>query len=75
MIEDEDKALILLSSISDKGYETFLLTLINRRIPLRYSEVITALVNRELRRKDKKCSSSDTPAKVLATSSDPIESL
>ena len=27
--EDEDKALILLSSLSDKGYQTFVLTLIN----------------------------------------------
>jgi len=29
VIDDEDKVLILLSSLSDVGYETFVLTLIN----------------------------------------------
>ena len=65
VIEDEDKMLILLSSLSDKGYETFVLTLINERTPLSYSEVITALVNLELRRKDKESSSSGTSAEVV----------
>ena len=45
VIEDEDKALILLNSLPDEGYEIFVLTLINRRIFLSYSEVTTALVN------------------------------
>ena len=45
--------MILLSSLSVEGYETFILTLINGRTSLSYSEVITALVNLELRRKDK----------------------
>jgi len=54
VIDEEDKALILLSSLPDKGYETFVLTLINGRTSLSYSEVTTALVNLELRRKDKK---------------------
>ena len=67
VIEDEDKALILLSSLPDEGYEIFVLTLINGRTPLSYSEVITALVNLELRRKDKECSTSETSAEVLTT--------
>jgi len=65
VIEDEDKPLILLSSLSDKRYEIFVLTLINGRTSLTYSEVMTALVNLELRRKDKECSSSDTLVDVL----------
>ena len=67
MIEDEHKALILLSSLSDKEYETFVLTFINGRTSLSYSEVITAPVNLELRRKDKKFSTSDTLAEILTT--------
>jgi len=51
VIVDEDKALILLSSLPDEGYETFVLTLINERISLSYSEMTTALVNIELRKK------------------------
>jgi len=45
--------LILLSSLPDEGYETFVLTLINGRTSLSYSEVTIALVNLKLRRKDK----------------------
>ena len=37
VIEDEDKVLdILLSSLPDEGYKTFVLALINRRTPLSY---------------------------------------
>jgi len=50
----------------DIRIETFVLTLINGRTFLSYSEVTTALVNLELRRKEKECSSSDTSAEVLA---------
>jgi len=64
-IEDEDKVLILLSSLPDEAYETFVLTLINKRISLSYNEVTAALVNLELRRKDKECYTSDTSAEVL----------
>jgi len=64
-IEDEDKALILLSSLPDERYETFVLILINGRTSLSYSEVTAALVNLELRRKDKVCSTSDTLAEAL----------
>ena len=53
VIDDEKKALILLSSLPDEGYETFVLILINRRTSLSYSEVTTALVNLELRRNNK----------------------
>ena len=53
VIKEEDKTLILLYSIPDEGYETFVLTLINERTSLKYSEFTTALVNLELRRKDK----------------------
>jgi len=42
VIDDEDKALILLSSLPDEGYETFVPTLINGRTSLSYSEVTTA---------------------------------
>ena len=49
VIKDEDKALILLSSLRNDDYETFVLTLINRKQSLRYNEVSTALVNHELR--------------------------
>ena len=66
VIEDEDKVLILLGSLPDERYETFVLTLINGRTSLSYNEVIIALVTLELRRKDKECSISDTSAEVLA---------
>ena len=65
VIDDEDKALILLNSLLDEGYETFVLILINGRTSLNHSGMITALVNLELRRKDKECSSSDTLVDVL----------
>jgi len=54
VIEEEDKALILLSSLPNEGDDTFVLTLINERTSLKYYEVTTALVNLGLRRKDKK---------------------
>jgi len=65
VILDEDKILILLSSLPDGRYETFVLNLINMRISLRYSEMTTVLMNLELRRKKKECSISDTSAEIL----------
>jgi len=65
VIDIEDKILILLSSLPDERYETFVLILINERTSLIYKKVTTALVNLELRRKDKECSISDTSAEVL----------
>jgi len=55
-IEKEDKALILLNSLPDEEYETFILTLINGKQTHNYSDVSAALVNYE-RRKDKQSSS------------------
>jgi len=66
VIKDEDKV-ILLSSLPDEGYETFVLTSINGITFLYYSEVTTTLVNLELRRKNKEPSSSGITVKVLAT--------
>ena len=47
-IKDEDKALILLSSLLDDEYETFVLIFINGKSSLSYDKVSTALVNPEL---------------------------
>jgi len=49
VIEDEDKTLILLSSLHDEEYEIFVLTLINGRTSFSYIEMTIALVNLELR--------------------------
>jgi len=59
-IGEEDKALTLLNSLPDEEYETFILTLINGKQTLNYSDVSAALVNREVRRKDKQSSSNST---------------
>ena len=63
-IEDEDKVLILLSSLPDEEFETFVMTLFNGKSSLSYSKVKAALINLELRRKDK-VSSDSTTADVL----------
>ena len=63
-IEDEDKALILLSSLPDEEYETFVLTLINGKASLKYNEVTGALVSYEMRRKDR-VSSGSTSGEAL----------
>ena len=52
-IDEEDKSVILLNSLSDEEYETFTLTLINGRQTLNYNEVSAALVNYEVRRQDR----------------------
>ena len=57
VVDDEDKALILLSFLSDKRCETFVLTLINGRTSFSYVEETTALVNLELRRNNKEIKS------------------
>ena len=59
MIEDDDKALLLLSYLPDEEYETFVLTLINGKTYLSYSEVTVVLMNYQLRKKDNE-STSDT---------------
>ena len=52
-IEEEDKALILLNSLPEEEYETFILTLINGKQTFNYSDVSAALVNYKTKRKDK----------------------
>ena len=52
-IKEEDKAVILLNSIPNEEYETFVLALINDRQSLKYNDVSAALVNYEVTRKDK----------------------
>ena len=49
VIKDKVKALIMLSSLSDDDYKTFILTLINCKQSLSYNEVSVALVSHELR--------------------------
>ena len=58
MIKDEDKALILLNSPPNEEYETFVLILINDKSSLSYNDVSAALVNQEVRNKNKASSSS-----------------
>jgi len=65
-IDEEDKAMILLNSLSDEEYETFTLTLINDRQTLNYNEVSAALVNYELRRQDSLSSHGSTSTEALA---------
>jgi len=65
IIKDEDNVLILLSSLLDEKYETFILTLINGNASLSYNNVSAALVNLEVRRKDKESSSSSTTIETL----------
>jgi len=38
-IEEEDKAIILLNSLPDEDYETFVLTLINGKQILNYNDI------------------------------------
>ena len=58
LIKNEDNALILLSSLLDDEYKIFILILINDKSSLSYDEVLSALVNHKLRRKDKESFSS-----------------
>jgi len=60
--------LILLSSLLDEEYETFILILINGKFSLSYNDVSATLVNNvnnEVRRKDKAYSSSSTTIEAL----------
>ena len=45
----KDNALILLSSLPDEEYKTFVLTLINEKASLSYNDVSTALVNHKFK--------------------------
>ena len=61
-IEEKDKALILLNSLPDEEYETFILILINEKQSFNYNNVSVAIVNYEVRRKNKQSSSNGTSA-------------
>ena len=52
-IEKEDKMVILLNSLPDEEYETSVLTLIIGRQSLKYNNMSAALINYEMRKKDK----------------------
>jgi len=52
-IEKEYNALILLNSLPDEENETFILTFINGKQTINYSDMLAALVNYKVRRKDK----------------------
>ena len=64
-IEEEDKTLIHLNSLPDEEYETFVLTLINGKQIFNYIDVLAALINYEVRRKDKPSSSNGTSTEAL----------
>ena len=66
-IEEEDKSLILLNSLPDEEHESFVLTLINGKQSLNYNDVSAALVNYEVRRKDKQSSTSSTITEAMTT--------
>ena len=51
-IREENTTLILLNSLPNEEYEIFILTLINVKQTLNYSDVSAALANYEVRRKD-----------------------
>ena len=57
--------MILLNSLPNEKYKTFILTLINGKQTLNYSDVSTALINYKVRRKDKQSSSNETLAEAL----------
>jgi len=66
VIKDEDKALIVLSSLLGEEYETFALTLINGKSSFSYNDVLVALVNYEVGRKDKQFSSKSNSAEAFS---------
>jgi len=65
MIKDKEKILILLSSIPNEEYKTFVLTLINGKQFISYNEVSATLMNHDLRKKNKQ-SSLSTSVEVVA---------
>ena len=66
-ISDEYKAIILLGFLSDEKYDTFVLTLLNGRSSISYSEVTNALTNYDLRRKNKETFRASTSGETLST--------
>ena len=66
-ITDEYNAIILLGSLPDEEYDTFVLTLLNGRSSITYSKVTNTLTNYDLRRKDKETSRASTSGDALST--------
>ena len=64
-IKEKDKALTFLNYLPDEEHETFVLTLINGKQSLNYSDVSAALVNYEVRRKDEQFSFKTTIAEMM----------
>ena len=54
-----------MNSLPDEKYETFVLTLINGKQTFRYSDVSSALVNYEVRKKNNKSSSKSTAVEAI----------
>ena len=52
-IEEEDKAAFFLNSLPDEECETFVLSLVNGKQSFSNNDVSTALINYEVKRKDK----------------------
>ena len=65
-ITDEYKAVILLGTLPDEEYDTFMLTLLNERSSLIYSKVTNTLTNYDLRRKDKETFRTSTSGETLS---------
>jgi len=63
--EEDDMAVILLNSLPNEEYETFILTLINGKQTLNYSDVSATLVNYKVRRKDNQSSSKSISVEVF----------
>ena len=57
--------MILLISLLDEEYETFVLILINGKQTLNYSDVLAAFVNDEVRKKSKQSSSNSDSVESL----------
>ena len=57
--------MILLNFLPNEEYDTFVLTLINSKQTLNYSDVSVALVNYEVRKKNKQSSSKSDSTKAL----------
>ena len=64
-IKEEDKTVILLNSLPDEEYETFILALINGKQTHNYSDESSALVNYEVRKKNEQYSLKSDSAEIL----------
>ena len=67
MIKDEDRVLILLSSLPDEEHKIIVLTFINGKASLSYNDASVAFVNCEVSKKDKESSSGSITAEASTT--------